>query len=192
MADLMLTGTSVQANSTSISIYVSLEATTTGIGNTGLVAATLCAGYTRTRASRTPIVLSNLAGANSAYSSGGVFEVGSGSCGLYRLDVPDAAWADGVDGVTVSLTSQFTKPAHLYYALPTFDRLRCHLFNKVVEAQNCYTVQQVLSIVLAVLAGVTSSSGTILKTPNGSCTRVTATISSCNRTAMTLNPSPNV
>lgn len=60
----------------------------------------------------------------------------------------------------------------------------------VVESQGNYTVQQVLSIVLAVLAGVTSSGGATLKTPNGSATRVAATIDgSNNRTAMTLTPS---
>jgi hypothetical protein len=48
----------------------------------------------------------------------------------------------------------------------------------------------VLSIVLAVLAGVTATGGATLKSPSGASTRVAATIDgSNNRTAMTLSPS---
>ena len=60
----------------------------------------------------------------------------------------------------------------------------------VVEAEGSYTIQQVLSIVLAVMAGVTATGGTVLKTPNGAATRVSATLNtSSERTAMTLTPS---
>lgn len=60
----------------------------------------------------------------------------------------------------------------------------------VVESEGSYTLGQVLSIVLAVLAGVTSSGGATLKTPNGVASRVAATLNaSQERTAMTLTPS---
>ena len=59
----------------------------------------------------------------------------------------------------------------------------------VVETEGSYTIQQVLSILLSVLAGVTSNSGNTLSTPNGNATRVAATVSSNTRTAMTLTPS---
>jgi hypothetical protein len=60
----------------------------------------------------------------------------------------------------------------------------------VVETQGSYTLQQALSIMLAVLAGQTSNGGNTLKTPDGVSSRVTATTDgSNNRTAMTLNPS---
>ena len=59
-----------------------------------------------------------------------------------------------------------------------------------VETEGTYTVQQVLSITLAVLAGVTANGGASLKTPNGIAVRVAATINtSSERTAMTLTPS---
>lgn len=62
--------------------------------------------------------------------------------------------------------------------------------NIAVETQGSYTLQQALSIILAVVAGVTVDSGATLKTPNGAATRVAATIdTSNNRTAMTLSPS---
>jgi hypothetical protein len=60
----------------------------------------------------------------------------------------------------------------------------------VVETEGSYTIQQVLSIVLAVCAGITASGGASLKTPNGVAVRVAATINtSSERTAMTLTPS---
>jgi hypothetical protein len=59
-----------------------------------------------------------------------------------------------------------------------------------VETAGPYTLKQVLSITLAVLAGVTANGGATLKTPDGSATRVSATINtSSERTAMTLTPS---
>lgn len=64
------------------------------------------------------------------------------------------------------------------------------IWNEVVETQGSYTAQQVQSIILSVLAGVTSSGGDVLESPDGVATRVTATIDgSNNRTAMTLTPS---
>jgi len=60
----------------------------------------------------------------------------------------------------------------------------------VIETQGSYTIQQALSIMLSVLAGITSNSGATLKTPDGVATRVAATIDgSNNRTAMTVTPS---
>ncbi len=60
----------------------------------------------------------------------------------------------------------------------------------VIESQGSYTLQQALSIILAVLAGQTADNGATLKTANGAATRVTATIDeNNNRTAMTLAPS---
>lgn len=64
------------------------------------------------------------------------------------------------------------------------------IWNEVVETQGSYTAQQAMSIMLAVLAGETSSGGDVIATPNGATTRVTATIDgSNNRTTMALTPS---
>jgi hypothetical protein len=60
----------------------------------------------------------------------------------------------------------------------------------VVESAGSYTLGQVLSILLAALAGVTADGGATLKSPNGAATRIAATINVSNeRTAMTLTPS---
>ena len=60
----------------------------------------------------------------------------------------------------------------------------------VIETQGSYTLQQCLSIMLSVLAGITANSGATFKSPDGVATRVAATTdASDNRTAMTLTPS---
>ena len=54
-----------------------------------------------------------------------------------------------------------------------------------------YTLQQALSAILAAVAGETSNNGANLLTPDGSQTRIVATISVNNeRTGMTITPSP--
>jgi len=69
---------------------------------------------------------------------------------------------------------------------PTVDEI----WAKVIEAEGSITAQQAMSIVLAVLAGVTSGQGLTFKTPNGNTVRVTAvTDANRNRTSMTLSPS---
>lgn len=60
---------------------------------------------------------------------------------------------------------------------------------QVVETEGSYTIGQVLSILLSVAAGVSTSPGTY-KTPNGNATRVTGTVASGGvRSALTLTPS---
>lgn len=59
----------------------------------------------------------------------------------------------------------------------------------IIEATGNYTGAQILRIVLSALAGITTNSGATLKTPDGTVTRITATVdASNNRTAMTLTP----
>lgn len=63
------------------------------------------------------------------------------------------------------------------------------ILDEVCEAQGSYTLRQIASVALSILAGVTATNGAVLKTPNGVATRVTATIdANQQRTAMTLTP----
>ena len=110
--------------------------------------------------------------------------------GLYRFDVPDAAFATGADWVVIAVAETGSKTCYRTIALPTYTALRNAIFAKVVEAQGSYTAQQALSLILSVAAGVTSTGGTVLKTPDGAVTRIAATINGSNeRTAMTATPS---
>lgn len=64
------------------------------------------------------------------------------------------------------------------------------ILNSIVETEGNYTLQQVISIVLAVLAGITSDRGRVFKTPNGLATRVTSTVNADHeRTSIIINPS---
>lgn len=70
------------------------------------------------------------------------------------------------------------------------QKIRDAILAAIVESQGSYSVQQALSIMLAVLAGQTTNGGNTILTPNGQATRVAATTNGSNeRTAMSLTPS---
>jgi VCBS repeat-containing protein len=191
MADKFLSVGSIKAASTSVSVFFRLCDTTTGAATTGKIAADMTGSYWRQGGVRVAITLTDLAAVNSAYSSGGVKEVdGTNQPGLYRLDLPDGAVGTGADWVVVSIKVAGCQACDVPLALPTYATLSSALFGTVVESEGSYTVQQALSVILAAVAGVTATGGTVLKSPNGVATRITATINGSNeRTAMTVTPS---
>jgi hypothetical protein len=111
---------------------------------------------------------------------------------------------DGTDGVAIAAggigTAQFAAggidaaaiAANAIGASELAADAVTEIWSKVVEDDDAanYTAKDVLSILLSVLAGVTATDGSVCKTPDGTTTRVTATINaSQERTAMTLTPS---
>lgn len=191
MSDKLLTNGSLKAGATSISLPFMLKATTTSAAITGKVAADYVMSYWRQGGLRVAVTPADLAAVNSVYSSGGVKEVdATNQPGLNRADWPDAAFATGADWVVLSIKCAGAIPVDIMIALPTNATLAADLFGKIVDTEGNYTAQQALSIMLAVLAGVTTGGGSTLKSPNGVATRVAATINASNeRTAMTLTPS---
>lgn len=94
------------ALSQSVYFFIADASSPTGAGLTGLVfnSSGLSGYYVREAGTATAITLATLAAANSAYSSGGFKEVDSANMpGIYRLDVPDAAFATGANRVAVQL-----------------------------------------------------------------------------------------
>jgi hypothetical protein len=87
-----------QKNATNQSFDVQFLDSTTGAPKTGLVAAGMDIKYHRAGAAAVAITEVDLTALTDAHSDGGVFEIGNG---VYRLDVPDAAFATGVDRVTL-------------------------------------------------------------------------------------------
>ncbi|MER8615974.1 hypothetical protein NKG99_03835 [Mesorhizobium sp. M1409] len=90
----------IKKGATSQSIYVDVldSTSTTGGRKTGLAynTSSLTAYYVRNQSTATAITLATLAAANTAWSSGGFKEVDATNMpGVYRLDVPDAAFATG-------------------------------------------------------------------------------------------------
>src|SRR3990172_7822985 len=110
----------VKADSTSVSIPVFFQSSTTGLGVTGITATTtgLKVYYWRIGASATQIVVTNLATITSPYSSGGIKEVdATNMAGQYRLDVPNGAWATGVDWVVVTAITDTTLLYRVTFAI---------------------------------------------------------------------------
>ncbi len=86
-------------------LFILDSSVTTGAGKTGLAynTAGLVAYYVRPGAAATAITLATQT-ATGAYSSGGFVEVDATNMpGIYRLDVPDAALATGVNAVVIML-----------------------------------------------------------------------------------------
>lgn len=191
MADRFLTPESVKAGTTSVSLMVKIVVESTGAGVTGLAAADVNASYWRQGGSRVAITEADLSAITDAWSAGGWFEVDATNMpGIYRLDVPDAAFATGADWVVVTVVESGSQTFIAQIALPTLATLADSLLDTIIESEGSYTVQQALSVMLSALAGVSSTGGTIRKTPNGVATRISATINPSNeRTAMTLTPS---
>jgi hypothetical protein len=96
----------IKKASTDISVYFHLRDSSDGTSKTGLVynSAGAVASYVRNGAARTAITLATLASASAAHADGGFILVDdTNTPGLYRLDLPDAAVATGVDSVIINI-----------------------------------------------------------------------------------------
>jgi len=102
MSDKLLGG--VRAGSTSVSLPVTLKAQSTGAAQTGIAFGSATAYYLRQGGTPTVITLSALAAIDSVFNAGGWKEADATHMpGLYRLDVPDAAFASGADWVELTV-----------------------------------------------------------------------------------------
>jgi len=117
----------IKKGSTDVTVYCFIQASnvTTGAGLTGLTfeTANLVASYVRPLAARAAITLTTLAAADSAHSDGGFKEIDATNMpGVYRLDLPDAVCATGVNSVVVMLKgAENMSPLLLEIQLTDFD-----------------------------------------------------------------------
>lgn len=96
-------GSAVIAGATSNTRYFILRKTTDNTEQTGKIFSDCTTGYTRGGATFTAITEATQT-VGGAWSSGGIVEVDATNApGLYRFDVPDAAFATGADGVAISV-----------------------------------------------------------------------------------------
>ena len=94
-----------------------------GVAKTGLVYTDMTGSYVRAGGSRTSVTMATLAAANSAWSTGGFKEVdATNQKGLYRWDIPDAAYATGVDNFIATLQSAATNPVHKEFRLTDWNK----------------------------------------------------------------------
>jgi hypothetical protein len=93
------------ATSQSIDVFITDSSTSTGVGLAGLTytSAGLTAYYRRGgTGTLTSITLASLASSTASYSAGGFVEISAANAkGAYRLDLPNAVVATGVDYVTI-------------------------------------------------------------------------------------------
>lgn len=101
--------TEIYAGATSQSVYIELVDSATGAPKIGIVYTDVTGSYVRTRDVRTAITMATLASANSAYSSGGFKEVDATNMpGIYRVDVPNAAFASAANVLETIVTIKAT------------------------------------------------------------------------------------
>lgn len=90
----------IYKGSTDQSVVIRIIDSTDGTPETGVTVSgnSPAFEYRREGATSTAITESDLTALNDAHSDGGFYEIGNG---YYRLDVPDAAFASGADGVLI-------------------------------------------------------------------------------------------
>lgn len=94
----------IKAGSTGVSIPIILRKTADNTELTGQVAANLTASYRRAQSASVAIPAADLATVSDAWTAGGWKETDPvNRPGEYRFDVPDAAFATGVDHVTIAI-----------------------------------------------------------------------------------------
>jgi len=107
----------IKSGSTSLSILVDLY-NTDGTAKTGVVHTDLTASYWRQGGSRVAITPSALTNLVDAYASGGWKEVDSTNMpGIYRFDIPDAAFAINADWGCIALKITGANPFLFKYNL---------------------------------------------------------------------------
>lgn len=140
----------------------------------------------------TPITLASNA---AAHSDGGFIEVDAINMpGLYRFDVPDAAFVSGVLRVAVQLVvagASNALAAPLQIDIPDFDAIADGILDRVDGVETGWTLRETLRVMAAESAGEVSGAATstvIFRDIADTKTRITATVdASGNRTALVLD-----
>lgn len=200
----------IKAGSTSVTCAVLLRLAADGTEMTGVASGSVTASYQRQGAAVTTFAASALASATAAWSAGGWFELSSANQpGQYRLDVPDAAFASGVDFVVVAVK---VATAYTFYERFALETQGASELNTLIGAagagltsvrlaaagldsitvESGVNARQALSPILSASAGVLTGvgSGTIVVRAgnNAGTTRITTTVdASKNRTGVVLN-----
>lgn len=196
MSDKLIGG-SVRVGSSSVSLPITLRAASTGAGKTGVAFGSATAYYLRQGGSPVAISLSALGAINSAFSAGGWFEADSVNMpGVYRLDIPDAAWVTGADWVEIEVFTGTDQPYVERFALTTDALITGDpyaLLNTAFETAGAGVIgtlnlQGVMRLLISYLIGLANGGGTgqvNLRDQANSKNRVSETVDgNGNRTAV--------
>jgi hypothetical protein len=126
---------------------VLLRKTADNLEQTGTAHGSVTASYWRQGGVRTAITPAALGSVNAAHSDGGWIEVdATNQPGLYRFDVPDAAFASGADWVIVSLKVSGCYVYHERFNLGVTDADLRRIDGLGVDGHNATLRLKVLSI----------------------------------------------
>ena len=126
----------IKAGSTSVSLPVELRKSADSTALTGIVYTGVTGSYWRQGGTRTAITTATLGSVNAAYSSGGFVEVDATNMpGVYRLDVPDAAFATGADWVVVSLKVATAFQQNFMFALESVGAAEVKVDSAAIKAK---------------------------------------------------------
>ena len=130
-----------------VSIYIVLRNTSNNQETTAKTHSDVTGSYCRQGAARTAITMATLAAVTTAHTDGGFIEIdATNQPGLYRFDIPDAAFAVGVQMVTI--TAKVTA-SYVYHE--RFDILA----DKIAATVN--TANTTATKTLVATAGLTST-----------------------------------
>jgi hypothetical protein len=181
----------IKKGATSQSVYFEVLAdnSTTGGRKTGLVYTDITAYYVRNGAAAQSIPLATLASASAAWASGGFILVDNTNMpGVYRLDVPDAAFLTGAESVVVTIKGGTNMvQASTEIQLTDYSDEAAALLDLTNGIETSLTLRGAMRLMSAVLVGELSGAGTgteVFRNVGDTKDRVTATISSNNRTAI--------
>lgn len=127
--------TDIYKGATSNSIFIELVDSSTGLPKTGILYTDVTGSYVRTRSARTSITMATLASASAAYSSGGFILVDdTNQPGVYRLDVPDAAFVTAVDSVVITVKATGCRTVSRLFNLVNINNQVAYAPNAVAGA----------------------------------------------------------
>jgi hypothetical protein len=204
------------ATSQMVRVFIPDNSSTTGAGKTGLTNAStnLVIAYRREQGATVTYTGANI----EDITTPGTYQAPTGSTycrfkavdatnfpGMYEIQFHDSATifgaADASAKVQINIYEATTTALNIgpnmkEIQLTAFDlqvvtesTIAAALGARIAESQGNYTYDQILSILLSVLSGVTANAGKTFKTPNGVATRaVVVTDANNNRTSMTLTP----
>lgn len=187
----------ITPGSTDRTILIFARDTLTGLGKTGLVAASINARFTRVETDNdvtiTAVTEADLTALTDAHADGGWYPVDATNApGLYRFDLPDAVCATGAWEAVVTIVDA---GANNFEIAPT--RIELGIAGDVADAvhdevvEGSTTLRQMLRGYSAALLSKLSGGGTateVFRDIGDTKNRISATVdSSGNRTAITLD-----
>lgn len=127
--------TDIFKGATSNSRLIELVDSTTGLPKTGIVYTDVTGSYVRTRSARVAITMATLASASAAFSSGGFILIDdTNQPGVYRVDIPDAAFVTGVDEVVVTIKATGCRTVSRSFDLVNINNQIAYVPNAAADA----------------------------------------------------------